>query len=199
MPSGPPYKRVKKRLVFPKVKIETKKPWLIAEEQEAKVWAGRVRTAERLDIVSSPVNRQALSGTKRAPRNGQTGRRRRSPTRVYVVKFVLLADARLVFLKIGVTSTDVMTRFAADDGRYRVTIVHEGLAPSRRHALVLESALHAVFKPMKFRPPAPLLSGGNSECFAFSEDLERHMKQMIDEWLLASPVNASPSAGVAQR
>jgi hypothetical protein len=57
-----------------------------------------------------------------------------------------------------------------------VEALHEGAARNRKMALTLENALHGLFKNHRFRPPAPLLSGGNSECFIFDADVEKKVR-----------------------
>jgi hypothetical protein len=151
-----------------------------AYAKDARYWKGRVRTADRLDIVSSPVNRQALNQTnRRRPRQ----RRAKRPTLVYVVAFVLRADPSIKFLKIGITTHDVPGRFAADSEIYHFAVVHQISAESTQHALAMERSLHELFRTHRFRPPMPLRSGGNSECFAYSDALEARMADLISSWL----------------
>ncbi len=148
--------------------------------RDARYWTGKVKTAERIGSLQ-PVNKQAFRGTTNKP--GRTHIKViAKPTIVYVVKFTWLADRSLTFLKIGITGNSVLTRFAADQGRYDVKIVHQATAPSRGAARSLESGLHVLFKGRSFRPPVPLLSRGNSECFSHSSDLEQRMRDLIESW-----------------
>lgn len=125
-----------------------------------------------------PINKQALHQMGRGRRKGKKIRN----VKVYVVRFTGVADESLTFLKIGITSSDIEIRFEQDVGRYRCDVVHQIKDLTRSDARSLEAALHSFFRPHKFRPPYPLLSGGNSECFSYSAKVEQQMKEVVDRW-----------------
>jgi hypothetical protein len=110
-------------------------------------------------------------------------------TKVYVIRFT--HPSGLSFLKIGITNYSVDERFSADLGRYEVALVSEIRSLRRRDARALEAALHSLFEGRSVRPPIPLLSGGNSECFSYDAGLEARMRKLIADTL--------GYAGVAQR
>lgn len=158
--------------------------------KDARFWTGKVRTAERIGSLQ-PVNKQAFRGV-----NTRKGRKHikvvHKPTIVYVVRFTWRADRSLTFLKIGITGNTVLTRFSNDEGRYDLEIVHQAHARSRGDARSLETGLHTLFRGMAFRPPVPLLSRGNSECFSHSPELETRMRDLIESW--HSSVGRAPAS-----
>ena len=163
------WKREKGFLKFPKLKVgsgpsaarDQSIDWDRLERAATRDW-GHIRTAERLDIVSAPVNRSALHQMSRR------GGRRRAKRRclVYLLRFKLIGSSPLSFLKVGITSTGVGVRFQNDDDRFEVEILAQSALMSQRQAIAVEAVLHQYFKKHSFRPPAPLLSGGNTECFS---------------------------------
>jgi hypothetical protein len=106
---------------------------------------------------------------------------RKSGCTVYVLQFTHKKTA-LTFLKIGITRNALSTRFEADLDRYTVNQLSILSGVKRSDALILEKTLHLLFKQQKFIPPIPLRSGGNTECFTYSEELEAEIKTLLQNW-----------------
>ena len=106
---------------------------------------------------------------------------RTSGCSVYALKFVHLKTG-LTFLKIGITKNSINFRFEADLDRYAITTVSLVGGVNRQDASMLEKTFHTLFKKYKFIPPIPLRSGGNSECFTYTAELEASVKDLVKRW-----------------
>lgn len=169
------YKRVKKHLIWPKYKPE--KPPNPADVLEEKIWRGAGKTAERLDFVPTPVNKRSSWGMTRKKSSDQRPHRH---IVLYVIKFTAIQNPQICFLKIGITGSALDVRFRRDLGRFSMETVCISPPLRQKRAILLESSIQRHFSKIKFRPPIPLLSEGNSECFVFSEDNLLAIKSVVD-------------------
>lgn len=152
-----------------------------AYAKDARFWVGKIRSADRSEMHAQPINSQAVRQTRNKVRRSR-GTHDPKNVVVYVVHFAWIGNPGLCFLKIGLTHNTVAERFASDADRYIVTVIHQTSGVSRRDAAILERSLHDLFAPKSMRPPSPLVSGGNTECFAYSAELEAEMRKAIDCW-----------------
>ena len=156
--------------------------------QSASFWMGAVKTADRLGHkMLRPINGMAARGItnqKLKRKKSRKGKRWKEieetrKTTVYAVKFEDPKGEWPTFIKVGITGTTIEARFAADFDRYNFVIIKDREVKNLKTALLLESALHNYLKPHSFRPEKALASGGNSECFTYTEELERIVKNLL--------------------
>lgn len=170
----------RKARIFPEIKkktVQQKQAESIPLEQEERrqygIPSSSYATADRT-LNTIPIDRNSQLVLSRPRVKG--GPRK---TILYVVRFTHLTKNEIVFLKVGITNHSLDVRFANDVGRYRIDQVGKIEPLSRRDALLIEQCILEFLKNEKARPVIPLISGGNSECFAYTEQLEKTLQGWI--------------------
>ena len=151
---------------------------------------GAVKTVDRSTEFRYPINRQtrnSISYSTKSPirkRNKKKGKHWKEveeerKTLVYAVKFEDLKQQAQTFIKVGITGNTIEERFLADLERYKFSLVKSKVVWTRKGALMLEAAIHELLVKHSFRPEKILLSGGNSECFVYTEELEKMIYDLL--------------------
>lgn len=148
--------------------------------QDARFWMGAAKTADRSREVLYPINKQAFKGTVNRPIDKGKKKKENIPVIVYALRFDDILGRVQSFIKIGITKQSIEARFFADAERYTITLIKQRILKSRKYALTLENALHVLLNSNKFRPEKILLSGGNSECFLYSDELKDKISDLLD-------------------
>lgn len=136
--------------------------------QTARYWIGKSRPIDVLH--TNPVNRFAASVIR--PR-----RRGQDKAFVYALKFTLIDDPSVVFIKIGVTC-NIKNRFLNDADRFSWEILSKTNRVSRDDALTIEASILESLATFKTIPVVPLQSG-NTECLVWSESTEVKVKEIF--------------------
>lgn len=150
--------------------------------QSARFWMGAVKTVDRSTEFRYPINRQtrnSVSYSTKSPRKNKRVKEKKLKTIVYAVKFEDLKGKSPTFIKVGITGNMIEERFLADFERYKFSLVGSKIVWGRKEALILEESIHKLLEKHSFRPEKILLSGGNSECFVYTDKLEKFVYNLL--------------------
>jgi hypothetical protein len=158
--------------------------------QSARFWMGAVKTVDRMTEFRYPINKQtrnSVSYSTKSPMKRRNKKRNKKweeieeerKTIVYAVKFDDTKGIYPTFIKVGITGGTIEERFLADLERYEFSLIKSKLLYTRKAALVLEGSIHTLLTKHSFRPEKILLSGGNSECFVYSAELEKMIENLL--------------------
>ena len=135
--------------------------------------------AKRLDAEVASVTPSFFSKMKTLPpRKRRRKRHDRGGKRIYLAHFVLRADPTVQFLKVGISSLNLDARFEVDRANYEIKALAESEFIATKDARLMESAFHSAFRTHRFFPTVSLATG-NTECFAYSEDLVDRLRRFI--------------------
>ena len=98
--------------------------------------------------------------------------------RLYLVLFTLRTNPSVQFIKVGISRLDLLARFQRDAVNYEFEIITEGERARDADAKTAEAAFHAAFLIHRQKPVVRLASG-NTECYRYTDELLRKMREVI--------------------
>jgi hypothetical protein len=108
--------------------------------------------------------------------------------RVYFAQFSH-RETDTKFVKVGMSASALSQRFASDLSSYEVRLLAETEYYTASDARIVESNIQQMMAFAQVRPPVPLRSGGNTECFRFSRDVvERILRIMTGRVTQDKPI-----------